>query len=203
MLQETKAMMPDFDNPGDTVIRPATLAHIFLRTNKFEEMVEYYKAFLNAEARFEKGFISFLCFDHEHHRIAISSIPGTGDKVQSSAGLEHVAFGFNTLEDLAMSYRQRKRKGILPMWCVNHGITMSIYYEDPDGNRLETQVDTYDDVDVATDFMKSDAFTKNPIGVIFDPEKDLVARLKAGHSKEDIMRRDETAERANPAHLKH
>jgi catechol-2,3-dioxygenase len=192
-------MKVDFDNPGDAAMRPASFCHVFLRTNKYPEMVAFYKKLLNAEARFESPRISFLCFDEEHHRIAISAMPGTGDKVKTSAGLEHIAFGFNTVEDLLLSYRQRKKLGILPVWCVNHGITLSIYYEDPDGNRLETQVDVFDTVDAATDFMMSPEFKKNPIGVDFDPE-DLVLRLQKGEDAKSIMKRDENGVRSVHAH---
>jgi catechol-2,3-dioxygenase len=190
----------DFDNPGDTIMRPATLAHVFLRTNKFTEMVAFYKKFLNADARFESSRISFLCFDEEHHRIAIAAMPGTGDKVQTSAGLEHIAFTFNTLEDLALAYRQRKKQGMEPTWCVNHGITISIYYEDPDGNRLETQVDCFDNVDEATDFMSTKEFQQNPIGSDFDPE-DLVRRLQSGEDHASIKKRIEVGSRGVPSHL--
>ena len=190
-------MTVDFDNPGDTVMRPASLAHVFLRTNKFTDMVAFYKKFLNAEARFESGRIAFLCFDEEHHRIAISAMPGTGDKIPISAGLEHMAFTFNTLEDLALAYRQRKQLGILPTWCIHHGITISIYYKDPDGNQLETQVDCFDTVDAATDFMKTKEFQQNPIGTDFDPEE-LVRRLQSGEDHGSIKKRNEFAPRSVP-----
>lgn len=177
------------ENPTQ-VMRPATLAHIFLRTAKFEEMVKWWKTILGAEARFESKRIAFLCFDEEHHRIAIAAIPGTGEKVRSSAGLEHVAFTFNSLEDLTTSYKQRKALGITPSWCVHHGITISIYYSDPDGNMVETQVDCFEDVDEATGFMESEAFVKNPVGVEFDPEE-LVRRVDSGEAKESIYVRPE------------
>ncbi|CZR68758.1 related to Biphenyl-2,3-diol 1,2-dioxygenase 2 [Phialocephala subalpina] len=190
----------DLDSPGDTVIRPATLAHVFLRTNKFDEMVAFYKKFLNAEARFESSRIAFLCFDEEHHRIAISAMPGTSEKMPSSAGLEHIAFGFNSLQDLALAYRQRKKLGMEPTWCVNHGITMSIYYKDPDGNHLETQVDLFDNNGDATDFMLSDEFKRNPIGTDFDPEE-FVRRLQSGEDLASIKKRPEIGTRGTPAHL--
>lgn len=172
------------------VLRPATLAHIFLRTNKFQEMVKWWKTILGAEARFESSRISFLCFDEEHHRIAICAMPGTSDKVRSSAGLEHVAFTFHNLEDLTTAYTQRKVLGILPSWCVHHGITISIYYTDPDGNQVETQVDCFENNGKATAFMESDAFRRNPVGVEFDPEE-LVRRVRSGELHSSIFVRPE------------
>jgi hypothetical protein len=42
-------------------------------------------------------------------------------------------------------------------------------YKDPDGNSLETQVDTFDTPEEATVFMKSKEFADNPIGTDIDP----------------------------------
>ncbi|KPM39818.1 hypothetical protein AK830_g6727 [Neonectria ditissima] len=174
--------------PSGQVLRPTSFAHVFLRTNKFQEMVAWYKTVLGAEARFETERIAFLCFDEEHHRVAICALPGTGDKVKTSAGLEHMAFGFDTLDDLALAYQQRKDVGITPSWCVNHGITTSIYYTDPDGNQIETQVDSFEDNDEATNYMLSAEFKANPVGTEFDPE-DLVRRLKSGEDHAAIKKR--------------
>lgn len=63
-----------------------------------------------------------------------------------------MAFGFSTLEDLALVYYQRKSIGIVPLQCVDHGMTTSIYYIDPDGNQIEMQVDHFENNDDATTY---------------------------------------------------
>lgn len=187
-------MTIDFDAPADKVKSPCKLAHVVLRTSKFTEMVEFYKTFLGATATYENDFLSFITYDEEHHRIAIAGIPGTTDKVKTSSGLEHVAFSFPSLQDLALSYRQRKSKGILPIWSVNHGPTTSIYYQDPDGNQIETQVDNFDTVEGANEFMASKQFSENPFGVEFDPEE-LVQQLKRGEDEKNIKKRKDIGPR--------
>lgn len=144
--------------------------------------------------------LAFLSYDDEHHRVAIVAIPGTQAKVVSSCGLEHIAFTFNSLSDLLLSYRQRKQKGILPLWSVNHGPTTSIYYEDPDGNNIETQVDNFKDPDEAAAFMKSEEFAGNPIGTDFNPE-DFISRLKHGQSEHLLKKRVEIGPRNIPSHM--
>lgn len=62
-----------------------------------------------------------------------------------------------------------------------------MYYRDPDGNNLETQVDNLT-VQEANEFMASPEFRENPIGVDFDAE-DLVQRLKRGEDEKVIKRR--------------
>lgn len=178
----------DFNRPFDKVISPRSLAHVVIRTPRYKEMVQFYKTFLGAEATHENEWISFITYDDEHHRIAIAAVPGTTDKVRTSAGLEHIAFTFPNLKELALAYKQRKSRDILPIWSVNHGPTTSIYYQDPDGNQLETQVDNFDSVAEATEFMTSAAFAENPVGVDFDPE-DLIKKLQAGHSERTLKQR--------------
>ena len=193
--------MVDFDAPGDKVISPRSLAHVFLRTNNYRAMVDFYKVFLGAESRYESERVAFISYDEEHHRIAIAAIPGTGEKLKTSAGLEHIAFTFTSLHELALAYRQRKSLGITPVWCVNHGVTTSIYYADPDGNNLETQFDNFDTIEDTNAFMDSKEFQENPIGTDFDPE-DLVRRLQSGEDHASIKKRVEIGRRGVPDHMK-
>jgi hypothetical protein len=73
-----------------------------------------------------------------------------------------------------------KAKGISPYWTINHGMTLSAYYRDPDGNQVETQVDSLT-MEQADDFMNGPLFAANPIGIDVDFEV-LNARRKAGES---------------------
>lgn len=187
-------MSSDFDVAGDTVLHPSKLAHVVLRTNNFKPMIQFYKTFLGAQSVHENDFISFLSYDDEHHRIAIIGMPSIKPKDKDSCGLEHIAFTFDTLKDLLIAYRQRKAKDILPIWCVNHGPTTSIYYRDADGNMIETQVDNFDDPDEATKFMGSSLFRENPIGTDFHPEE-LIGRLVRGESEEQLKKRVEIGAR--------
>lgn len=207
-----------YDNPGSKVLSPARLAHVVLRTGNFATMVQFWKTFTGGYATYENDFLSFITYDEEHHRIAIAAVPGTGSKIANSSGLgsvslsvvggvdrsntiaEHIAFTFDTLEDLALAYRQRKARGILPVWSVNHGPTTSIYYKDPDGNMIETQVDNFDTVEAANSFMSSKEFAQNPIGTDFDPEE-LIEKLRRGENPANIKKRIEIGPRGIPMEL--
>lgn len=179
-------MAIDFGNPPSTTIVPAKLAHVVIRTNNKERLKSFYTQFLGAHESMGTPTMSFLTYDEEHHRLGIVEIPNTGPKVRHSWGLEHFAFTFNNITDLLFAYRQRKAAGIDPICCVNHGPTTSIYYKDPDGNFVETQVDNMKP-DEANIFMKSDVAKENPFGVLFDPE-DYIRRLEKGESEEEVMK---------------
>ena len=76
----------------------------------------------------------------------------------------------------------------MPYWCIHHGITVSMYYGDPDGNQMEFQVDSFPSNDQANEFMRGLGFDTNPIGVEYDPE-DWLAQMKAGASAADFLLR--------------
>lgn len=198
VFNKSKASMAiDFETKTTKVTSPRKLAHVVLRTNNFEKMVEFYKIFLGASVTYENAYIAFLTYDEEHHRIAIIAMPGLEGKNAKTSGLDHIAFTFDTLAELLLAYRQRKEQGITPLWPVNHGPTTSIYYQDPDGNRIETQVDNFDDVEQGTEFMKSKYFEENPIGTDFDPD-DYIERLKNGASEAELKKRVEIGTRGIP-----
>jgi len=179
------------------VMSPTSLAHVVLRTNNFRPMVDYYVDFLGGRVAYQNEYLAFLTYDHEHHRIAILQVPGTGNKVVGSSGLEHIAFTFDTLDDLVLAYQQRKCLGMLPRWCINHGPTTSMYYQDPDGNEIETQVDNFDSVQETDEYMRSKEFGENPIGVEYRPE-DLIERLEAKEDHRSIKQRPNFGPRALP-----
>jgi catechol-2,3-dioxygenase len=188
------AAVVDFDAPSTKVLSPSLLAHVVLRTASLERMVNFYTTFLGGTITYGNDVISFITYDEEHHRVALIGIPSTGPKVQTSCGLEHIAFTFNSLSDLLQSYRHRKARNIDPFWCVNHGPTTSIYYKDPDGNMLETQVDNFDTIESATAFMMSKEFAENPIGTDFDPEE-LIQAIKRGEADHTLKKRREIGPR--------
>lgn len=176
---------------------PSKLAHIVLQTTQVKEMVSFWETFLGADVIFNNGHIAFLSYDDEHHRIAIAQVPGVGPRDPRASGLQHVAFTFDNLQDLMLAYRARKQYGILPSWSVNHGPTTSMYYRDPDGNAVETQVDNFDSSEEATAFMTGPFFAQNPIGTDFEPE-DLIKRLDSGEDEGSIKNRIEIGERFAP-----
>ena len=180
------------------VLSPAFLAHVVFVTANLPKMVKFWTTFLGGSITHENSQLAFIRYDEEHHRIAIINVPGTLPRHPASAGMHHVAFTFNNLRDLVTAYNQRKAHGILPVRCVNHGPTTSMYYFDPDGNTIESQVDNFDTPEEGAAFMNSDLFAQNPIGTDFEPE-DLIAKLDAGIDDKIIKKRIEIGARGLPA----
>ncbi len=171
-----------------SVVKPHKLAHVVRRTSRFGELVQWYCTVLGAEVVHSDGMLAFLTYDDEHHRIAIAGIPGLPEQPEMTAGTDHIAFTYEDLGDLLHTYRRLKALGIEPYWCINHGPTVSLYYKDPDGSRIELQVDTMPSGEAIEAWMRSGEFAANPIGVVFEPEE-LAARYEAGEPIETLTAR--------------
>ena len=163
---------------------PIKFAHIVLKTTRYAEMVGWWKDFLQGQARHENDFISFISYDDEHHRIAIAHIPNLEPQSPKRDGVEHFAFTYASLDDLFGQYERMKARGVSPYWTINHGMTLSAYYRDPDGNQVETQVDSMTMAE-ADEFMAGPLFAANPIGIDVDFDV-LIARYRAGETTASI-----------------
>jgi hypothetical protein len=100
-------------------------------------------------------------------------------------GVNHVGFTYAGVGDLLVTYDRLKKAGVRPYWTVHHGTTLSLYYKDPDGNRLEFQVDC-GTVEQANAYVASEAFAANPIGVAWEPDQ-LLAAYRAGVDPEILI----------------
>ncbi|WP_433566757.1 VOC family protein [Nocardia sp. CA-151230] len=167
---------------------PAKLAHVVLRTGQVKEMTDWYVQVLEGRVAFANDMLAFMTYDDEHHRVAFIGTGASERPGDMHTGLHHVAFTYASLEDLIGTYQRLKSVAVEPFWCVNHGPTMSMYYQDPDGNQIELQIDSFETDSETQAFFESDAFITNPIGVDFDPEE-LITRYESGEPFADLVKR--------------
>lgn len=168
--------------------KPVKFAHVVYQTRRYDEMIAWYEDVFEARVVHQDPALAFLTYDDEHHRFAFANLdvlkPDGGDG-RGEVGVNHVAYTYANAGDLLDTYRRLKGRGITPYWPIHHGITLSLYYRDPDGNRMEFQVDSCTAAE-AEAFMRTEAFAGNPIGVTFDPD-DLLARYETGEAPAALL----------------
>jgi catechol-2,3-dioxygenase len=167
------------------------LAHIVLQTNRLTDMRDWYCALLSARVVYENPAVCFLTFDAEHHRVAFVSPPGPrlAERSPLTVGLQHSAYTFDTLLELLERYEALKAGGLEPFVPIQHGVTTSLYYRDPDGNLAELQVDTFATPEAATNYMMTaQEYAEDTIGPSFDPQL-MLDELRAGRSEDELMTR--------------
>ena len=169
------------------MIRPA-FHHVNLKTTRLQEMIDFYEVLVGAEVIFQDDVGAWLSNDDANHRIALLAFPNFVEDPEKDTrtGMHHSAFEYGGFEDLNSSYLRLKDAGIEPAMCLDHGMTLSYYYADPDGNHVELQVDCFGDWRKSKAWMRdSDEFKANPIGVFVAPDR-VAADHAAGTSFAEI-----------------
>lgn len=162
--------------------------HVNLKTRRVQELIDWYAVVVGTRVTFQGPAGAWLTNDEANHRIPLLAGPDFADdpERETRAGMHHSAFEYDSFEDLNASYERLKDAGIEPEFCLDHGMTLSYYFKDPDGNRVELQVDAFGDWTASAKWMRtSEHFAANPIGVFVDPSK-LAAASAAGPGFEDI-----------------
>ena len=170
-----------------SVIHPK-LHHVNLKTTRLQEMIDFYRTLVGAEVVFQFDGGAWLSNDGANHRVALLAFPNFVDDPEKDTrtGMHHSAFEYANFEELNSSYLRLKDEEIIPALCLDHGMTLSYYYADPDGNHVEMQVDCFGNWAKSKAWMQgSQEFKANPIGVFVDPDQ-IAADHLAGMSFDEI-----------------
>jgi catechol 2,3-dioxygenase len=84
----------------------------------------------------------FASNGRDHHEIACIEVgKDAAAPRQKEIGLLHIAFRLSDEAQLKAAYKVLKENRVPIAFTVDHGITKSIYFSDPDGNQLEVYCD--------------------------------------------------------------
>jgi catechol 2,3-dioxygenase len=100
----------------------------------FEEVMR-----LPVVAENERGMVFFSTDRKENHHM-LALVPGKEGASMprpDHIGMQHVSFELGSFSELQEAYRHLKESGVSIEYTTFHGITKSVYFFDPDGNRLE------------------------------------------------------------------
>ncbi|MGH7034572.1 MAG: VOC family protein [Stellaceae bacterium] len=122
----------------------AVISHVVINCFDFRAMVDYYTRtfgfFLSDIGRIGETELCFLTFDPEaeHHQLALTG--GRQGKPDEGA-LNHVCFRLAAYADLQTRHRHLSEHGVRGIATVSHGSWLSLYSEDPEGNKIEFRWD--------------------------------------------------------------
>ena len=152
------------------ILKPK-LHHVTIKTSRLQDMIDWYKAVVGVEVQFQDANNAWTTNDGANHRVAFLSVPGlqTDPQKVQHTGMHHSAYEYDSFSDLMESYNRLKAEKIEPAFALDHGLTISLYYRDPEGNYVELQSDVFGDWKLSTEYMRTSTdFAANPIGVFFD-----------------------------------
>ena len=116
-----------------------SLGHVVLRVRDLERSEAFYHELLGIpiSTRAPDWGMTFFTLG-EHHDLAISALGGAAKAADAGrVGLDHVAFRVKGGLDGLRAAKTRLEDAGLTVAAVDHVVTKSLYFEDPDGNRVE------------------------------------------------------------------
>jgi len=125
-----------------------SLGHVVVRVTDRDRAERFYGGVLGLPvcARLDQDGFRMAFFSlGNHHDFAVMEVSGEGSsRSETAVGLHHVAFNIGTtLDELREAKAKLEAAGIATR-PVDHEVTKSLYFHDPDGNGVEVYVDTSD-----------------------------------------------------------
>lgn len=123
---------------------PVSLSHFEIRVRDLALMEAFYTRTLGFRVtdRSPPGgpaMVFLSCSPAEHHQIVLAEAEAGSF---AAGSLDHIAFRTTDLASLRAVHDALRAHGGLAPEPVSHGTTWSVYFQDPEGNRLEFFVDT-------------------------------------------------------------
>ena len=118
--------------------RISGLDHVGLYCNDLPKMRDFYARVLGltiSDEDPERG----ICFlsaapESEHHELALVRAK---DPAQKTHNVQQISFKVQSLDDVRAFHRRLKDAGLRIDRTVTHGIACSVYFFDPEDNRIE------------------------------------------------------------------
>ena len=130
----------EIDDEGvATMLKPRKLGHAVLRVRDLKRSEEFYADFLGLDVkRRGESMVFFRSTKDIDHDLAIQKL---GDDApgpeQTRVGLYHLAFEFDSFDQIVEAYRLVKERNIRIAEFGDHGDTKGLYLLDPDGIEIE------------------------------------------------------------------
>ena len=151
-----------------------SLGHLGIYCQDLDKMRDFYSRFMGmtiTDEDLDRG----ICFlsaapEDEHHELALAKLPESGSPTQY---LQQVSFIVDSMEDLTDFYHRLQEEELKIDRTVTHGISCSIYFFDPEDNRVEL-------------YYKTGYNIRQPLGEHIDldqPAEELLAFSKSFEEK--------------------
>jgi catechol 2,3-dioxygenase len=148
--------------------QPRTIGHIVLNVKDVERSASFYRdvvGFELARMRPDRSG-AFLTCGIVHHNLALFKAPADATPAQKGQiGLNHFAFQVDDYKALQAAHRRLVEAGAVIDHIVDHGMTRSVYFLDPDGLMMELYCNTFDTEEEGLAFMKATPGQATPIDI--------------------------------------
>lgn len=120
------------------------LGHVVLKVSNLERSAAFYRDVLGMREVARHGdAMAFFSFSRNHHDLGLLQIGAdTPPSDPGAAGLYHVAFKIgDSLDELRECKAHLEAHNVSIFGMSDHGVSQSLYIQDPDGIEIELYVD--------------------------------------------------------------
>ena len=161
-----------------------TIGHVHLKVSNLERSIEFYREVLGMDLTLRHGtHAAFLSYGGYHHHLGLNTWQSRGGRQPdpSMTGLFHLAILFPTQQDLAKATRRVLDAGVVLDGAADHGVSVAVYFRDPDGNGIELYSDR-----------PAEAWPRHPDGelVMVTEPLDLHSLLRMAEKPADLASRE-------------
>ena len=119
--------------------KPKMLGHINIFVRNSERSQQWYSDVLGLHTYDLRPGAAFMAADiDQSHEIALVEVgEDASGPEKRRVGLNHMAWMMESLDDLKEIYQRLKDKNVPIVRVGDHGVSIGIYVQDPDGNGVE------------------------------------------------------------------
>lgn len=147
---------------------PQEIGHLVLNVTDVERSTRFYRDVVGFQvARYRPdGSGAFLTCGVIHHNLALFKAPAGAQPYQKGhVGLNHFAFKVDSYQALQEAHTRLVQAGATIDHIVDHGMTRSVYFLDPDGIEMELFCNTFDTEEEGLAFMKATPGQATPMDI--------------------------------------
>ncbi len=123
-----------------TIPLQTRIGHVHLKVSSIERSLKFYQELLGFEITQHFGDNAvFISAGGYHHHIGLNTwhSKGAGPATVNAVGLYHTAILYPTKKDLADIVKRITAADYPLTGAADHGVSLAIYLNDPDGNGVE------------------------------------------------------------------
>ena len=122
-------------------LAPKQLGHLVIKVRDLAKAEAFYTGVigLTVTAKFEGRALFMSANTDLSHELAIFALDDNAPGPEENrVGLAHMAWQMESFEDLKALYQRLKDNDIGINHVADHGLSMGVYFSDPEGNQVET-----------------------------------------------------------------
>ncbi len=147
---------------------PREIGHLVLNVSDVARSTAFYRDVVGFQvARYgPDGKRNFLTCGVMHHNLALFKAPkGAEPLPKKRIGLNHFAFKVESYAALQEAHQRLQAANAVIERVVDHGMTLSVYFQDLDGITMELFHDTFDHYSEGLAFMKATPGQAKPVDI--------------------------------------